>query len=439
LDQVGVNGAVLLFAVGLGVVSGLVFGVAPAWSVLRGKLPLNMQGARWGKGARRSLVPFTVVSAEVGLTILLLVSAGLLVRSLANLLAVDPGFVTRGLAQISVELPDGRYDGSDLRLSAIEEMAAELFAIPAVTAVSGTTSLPFLGFPSHISFGIEGAPEPEGGGRHTSPQLVLPGYLETMGIPILAGRTITADDRAELASVALISESMARAFWPGESPLGARILFGDTLTVVGIVGDVRHESLDAEYVPTMYVPFALEPRAGVTFIVRSELEPSALLLQLRRAIWAVDADAPVTHVSSLQSLIGGSARNERFRAVLMVVFGLCATVLAGAGVFGVTARSVAFRQREMGIRLAMGAQAHEVVKLTLGRTLTAAAVGIGLGLTGALWVSRLFAGFLFGLESWDPATYVAAAAALLCLSLLASYLPAGRAARIDPVRVLKEE
>jgi len=439
LDQVGVSGPVLLFGVSVGVASGLLFGVAPPWSVLRGKIQLCLSGDRTAAGDRKPLVPFSVVTAEIGLTVLLLVSAGLLARSLTNLLAVDPGFAAKGLAQVSVRLPDRRYEGSDPRLAVFNEMAAELAAVPGVTAVSGTTSLPFLGFPSLVSFGIEGRPEPEGGSRHTSPKMVLPGYLETMGIPLLAGRTITDDDRAELASVAVISESMARTFWPGESPLGARILFGDTLSVVGIVGDVRHESMHAEYVPTMYVPLALEPRANLTFVVRSEFDPTSLLPPLRRAIWAVDADAPVTNASSLQSLITNSVRSERFRAVLMVVFGLCAAVLAGAGVFGVTARGVAFRKREMGIRLALGAQGHELVRLALGRTLKAGAFGVVLGLVGALWVCRLLARFLFGVETWDPTTYTIAAGSLLALSLVASYLPARRAARIDPVRVLRQE
>ena len=439
LDQVAVSGPVLLFGVCVGIVSGVLFGVAPAWSVAKGKIQLCLQRVRSGEGARGSLIPFTVVTGEIGLTVLLLVTAGLLGRSLTSLLAVEPGFNTARLAQVSVRLPVGQYGGSGLRISVFNEMAAELAAIPGVTAVSATTSLPFLGFPSLVSFGIEGTPEPEGGSRHTSPKMVLPGFLETMGIPLLAGRTITDEDRAELASVAVISESMARTFWPGQSPIGERILFGDTLTVVGIAGDVRHESMDGEYVPTMYVPLALEPQSNLTFVVRSEVEPAALLPHLRRAIWTVDAEAPVTRTSLLQSLIVNSARNERFRTVLMIAFGLCATVLAGAGVFGVTARSVAFRKREMGIRLALGAQVRELVRLALGRTLTAGIVGICLGLAGALWVSHLFARFLFGVQTWDPATYVIAAVSLLFLSLLASYLPARRVAVIDPVRVLREE
>ncbi len=439
LEFVAVNGSVLLFGACVGMVSGLVFGLAPALSVWRGRIQHTLKVGRWIGSTRGPALSLGVVSSQIGLTTVLLVSAGLLARSLTGLLAVDPGFDSASLAQVSVRLPTGRYADRESRLGVFSEMAAELTAIPGVTAVSGTSSLPFLGFPSLVSFGIEGKPKPEGGSLHTSPKMVLPGFTETMGIPILAGRALTPEDGAALAAVAVVSETMARRFWPGESPLGARILFGDTLTVVGIVADVRHESMDAEYVPTMYVPLALEPRAGLTFVVRTELDPGSTLPLLRQAVRSVDADAPVTRVSSLQSLISRSARNERFRTVLMIAFGSCATLLAIAGVFGVTARNVALRMRELGIRLTMGAQRGELIRLSLGRSFVAGCIGLAVGLVGALWVSRLFARFLFGVVSWDPTTYALVAATLLGLSLLASYVPARRAARIDPVEVLRGE
>jgi predicted permease len=439
LDQVGVNGPVLLFAVCVGAASGLLFGMAPSWHFLRGKIHPSLQAGRRVEEHRRSLFPFGVISVETALTALLLVSGGLLVRSLTNLLAVDPGFQQESTAHVSMRLPRGRYTGPEQRLAVFHQMAAEISAVPGVKAVSGTSRLPFLGFPNLLSFGIEGRPDPEGGSRHTSSRSVLPGYFETLKIPILAGRTLTDADRGEMASVAVISESMARRFWPGESALGARILFGDTLTVVGIVGDVRHESMDAEFLPTLYYPLALDPGSRLIFVVRTEGDPTPLLPQLRQAVWAVDADAPVTRVASLSSLIARSARDERFRTVLMMTFGLCATLLAGAGVFGVTSRVVAHRRRELGIRMALGARGTELVRLALGTTVKPGTVGIGVGLLGAVWATRLMARFLFGVESWDPATYACAAMILLGLTLLAGYLPARRAAQVDPMRVLREE
>jgi putative ABC transport system permease protein len=439
LELVAVNGSVLLFGACAGIVSGLVFGLAPSLSVWSGRIQHTLQLSRGIGSTRGSMLSHGVLGVQIGLTTLLLVCAGLLARSFTGLLALDPGFEPASLAQVSVRLPTGGYADPQSRLAVFNEMAAHLAAIPGVTAVSGTSSLPFLGFPNLLSFGIEGKPEPEGGSRHASTKWVLPGFTETTGIPLLAGRTLTGEDRAELAAVVVVSETMARRFWPGESPLGARVLFGDTLTVVGIVGDVRHESMDAQYVPTMYVPLALGPRAGLTFVVRTELDPGSILPQLRQAVRSVEADAPVTRVSTLKSLISFSARNERFRTVLMIAFGCCATLLAIAGVFGVTARNVALRMREMGIRLAMGAQSGELIRLSLGRSLFAGCIGIAVGLVGALWVSRRFARFLFGVVSWDPTTYALAAVTLLALSLLASYVPARRAARVDPVEVLRGE
>jgi predicted permease len=413
--------------------------MAPSWHFSSGKIYPSLQAGPRIVGHRRSLFPSSIISVETALTALLLVSGGLLIRSLTNLLAVDPGFQQESTAHVSLRLPRGRYAGPEQRLAAFNQMAAEISAVPGVNAVSGTSTLPFFGFPNLVSFGIEGRADPEGGSRHTSSRSVLPGYFETMGIPMLAGRTLTDADRGELASVAVISESMARRFWPGESALGARILFGDTLTVVGIAGDLRHESMDAEYLPTLYYPLALDPGSRLSFVVRTEGDPTPLLPQLRQAVWAVDGDAPVTRVGSLDSLISRSARNERFRTVLMMTFGLCATLLAGAGVFGVTSRVVAHRRRELGIRTALGARGEGLVRLALGATLRPSTVGFALGLLGALWVIRLLARFLFGVESWDPATYVSAAVILLGLTLLAGYLPARRAAQVDPVRVLWEE
>ena len=439
LDQVGVNLSVVVFGACVGIVSGLFFGSIPALGILRGKIHNSLRRGSSGDSDRKSLVPFSIVAGELGLTAVLLVSAGLLVRSLDSLLTVDTGFHSSTLAQVTVRLPGGRYADAESRISVYTQMADELAAIPGVSAASGTSSLPFLGYPSLVSFGIEGQAEPEGGSRHLSPKSILPGYFETMGVPILEGRSIIDRDRAELGKVAVLSESMARRFWPGESPIGARILFGDTLTVVGIVGDVLHESMDAEYLPTMYVPLALDPWLSLTFVVRCEIDPTEILPQLRSAIWSVDSDTPITRVSSVESLIASSARDERFRTVLMMVFGFCAAALAGAGVFGVTARSVTFRRREMGIRMAMGAKNSELVRLALGRTCMAGLTGLGLGLVGALWISQLFDRFLFGIESWDPATYSLSAILLLGLGILASYLPARRATKIDPVEVMKAE
>jgi putative ABC transport system permease protein len=265
-----------------------------------------------------------------------------------------------------------------------------------------------------------------------------------MGIPLLAGRTINQGDLAGGTKIAVVSESMARRFWPGESSLGALLDFGDTLTVVGIVGDVRHESLDAEVLPTMYLPltssyYNSSGRSEVSFVVRTREEGERFFPQARRAVWSVDAEAPIRRVAMVPTLIAGSEKDERFRTVLLMVFGICAACLAGAGIFGITARSVSLRSREMGIRKALGAGAGSLVQSVLARSIALGFVGIGLGLTGALGAGRILAEYLFGIEPWDPLTYGVVAAGTLALSLLAAYVPARRVNRFTPMEVLRED
>jgi len=380
-----------------------------------------------------------VVAGELALTMVLLVSGVLLARSLVALMSVDTGFRGEGVAMVRVYFPGYRYADPVDRATQAERIRVSLAAVPGVLAASGTTSLPFYNAPSALSYGIEGREMPEELSPHTSLRNVLPGFFETMGIRILEGRALEPTDRLGSTPVAVISETMARRHWSQDSAIGARILFGDTLEVVGVCADVVHESLDAEPLATLYVPFLLESASSINFIVRTTGDPSTLFPALRRAVWEVDPEAPISRLATLSSLIHDSARGESFRTLLILVFAGCATLLAGAGVFGVTTRSVAQRIREMGIRKALGATPGGLVRLALSGTARTGLLGIGAGLLGALWTTRLLGRFLFGVEPWDPLTYSFVAGALLLLSLLASYLPARRAGQVPPMEVLREE
>lgn len=439
IGQVQVNPAVLSFGMGLGVLTGLLFGLAPAWALIR-RGSRESLGMGWrSRGRRDSGFHGGVISVELALTLILLVSGALLTRSLGNLMALDTGFAQDGLIMARAYLPSYRYAESAERGAQVGRMQLALASVPGVRTASGTSSLPFFNAPGSLSYGIEGRPEAEVLSPHTSLRLVLPGFFETMGIRILEGRGILDTDRAGGQPVAVISETMARRHWPDESPLGARILFGDTLEVVGVAADVLHESLDAEPLATMYLPFHREAGTSINFLVRTDMDPEALFPSIREAIWSVDGETPISRVATLPSLIRNSARDERFRAILMVVFALCAALLAGAGVFGVTSRSVAQRSKEMGIRKALGAQPAGLVKLALSGALRAGLVGVAMGLLGAFWASRLLARYLFELQPWDPPIYAAVAGALLALALAASYIPARRAGRVPPMEVLREE
>jgi len=439
MSQVQVDPLVLSFGVGLGLVTGLLFGLAPAWSLARGRFG-EILGSGWRSGSRGgSGFQKVVISLELALTLILLVSGALLARSLGALLEVDIGITQDQLVMVRTYLPSYRYADSSDRAIQVERMQQALSGVPGVLAASGTTSLPFYDGPNALSYGIEGQPEVEALSPHASLTEVLPDFFEVSGIRILEGRGIIDADGLDGPPVAVISETMARRHWPDRSPLGARILFGDTLEVVGVATDVLHESLDARPLATLYVPFLRDAGTSLNFLVRADAEPEVLFPNLRQAIWSIDPDAPISRVATLPSLIKNSARDERFRAVLMVVFAVCAALLAGAGVFGVTSRSVGQRTKEMGIRKALGARPEGLVKLALAGTVKAGVIGVVLGLLGAFWTSRLLAQFLFGIEPWDPLTYGAVAAILLALALAASYFPARRAGLVAPMDVLREE
>lgn len=439
LDQVSVNLTGLLFAVGVGILTGLLFGLVPAAEAgSPGQARILSRGSRTSS-RRGAGLQQAIIASELALTVVLLVSGILLTRSLGELLAVDTGFDREHLTMVRTILPRYRYQEPTDIATQVERMQEALAAVPGVTAASATDRLPFYDSPNLLSYGIEGWPEPEGPAPHTSSRVVLPGFFETMGIRILEGRPLLPTDRMGSTPVAVISEAMARRHWPDRSPLGARILFGDTLEIVGVASDVIHESLDAEPRATMYLPFLLRPSLRVNFLVRTAGPSDALFADLKQAVWSVDPEAPITRIDALDSLVTASARGERFRALLILAFSISAILLAAAGVFGVTARSVLQRRREMGIRRALGADSGLLLRLGLVGTLSAGAMGVAIGLVVALLSSRLLQSFLFGVQPWDPASYVVSAIGLLAMATVAAWLPARRAAQVEPMDVLREE
>jgi putative ABC transport system permease protein len=439
LDLVRVDPSVLLFGVGLGFLTGVLFGLAPVWTLTQALRRATLGGG-WRSGPRGgfSLQRF-VIATELAMTVVLLVAGALLARSLGELMSVDTGFERERVVMARVYLPSYLYGESASRAALVEQIREALSAVPGVAAASGTTSLPFYNSPNALSYGVEGMEIPAELSPHTSLTSVLPGFFDTMEIRILEGRGILDTDGIGSKPVAVISQTMARRHWPDSSALGATILFDEPREVVGVAADVVHESLDAEPLATMYVPFLWNAGTSINFVVRAEENPEALFAPLRQAVWSVASEAPISRVVTLPELVSNSARAERFRTVLMVVFAVCATLLAGAGVFSVTSRSVAQRAKELGIRKALGAEPGGLVLLALTGTLQVGLVGVGLGLLGAFWTSRFLGQFLFGIKTWDLVTYLVMAAALLGLSVLASYLPARQAGRISPMEVLRED
>jgi putative ABC transport system permease protein len=437
--KVGVNPIVLLFALGGGVVAALFFGMAPSVNLLHGP---GHHILRTGHSVgRRGQLGFqrTLVTLQIALTVVLLSSGTLLGRSLGNLFAVETGFDVEDLSMVRVNMPRYLYSDADDQQNRMLQVRETLAALPGVQAVSGTNSLPFHGFPNLMSFGIEGRPEPENGSRHASHRTVLPGFFETMGIPILEGRPLSDTDRPGTPVAAVVSRSMAETYWPNESPLGSRILFGDTLTVVGVAADVLHESPSAVPLPTLYVSFLQEPSSAISFVVRTDGDAEPLLPAFHEAVWAVDDGIPAPTVATLSSLRRESTRDERFRTMLLLVFATSATLLSVAGVFGITARAVVRRSRELAVRKALGAEVPSLVRVAVGGTASAGLVGIAIGVAGTLAVGRLMTGFLFGVSSWDPITLGSVSVGFLVLCLAASFIPARRAGAVAPMEILREE
>jgi putative ABC transport system permease protein len=440
IHQLGINLRCLAFAAGLGTLSGFVFGSIPSLRFANESTTFSA-GTAAGRTqmGRTSRFHAAVIAAEIALAVVLLVTGGLLTRSLFKLLAVDPGIDVENLATAHISLPDDRYDTEVLQMQFLEDVVARLRQIPGATAVTAANGLPFPGRTGGWGVWLGDQPTTE---DMVSAKLfhVAAGYHEAMGIPLLAGRTINHGDGPDSQKVAVVSESLARTLWPGRSPLDARLHYPwGTVAVVGVVADVKREDLGRNQELTFYVPFSQHATSSLAFAVRTSSNPLRAIQLIRNAIWAIDGEIAITQEGTMESLIARSASNERFRTLLIGVFGISATLLAAVGIFGVTARMVGQRTRELAIRMAVGARESDLTKMVIGQNLTAGFFGTVFGLIGALWISRFIERFLFDIETTDPLTYGATCALVLALSVTASYFPARRSIRIDPTDVLRAE
>lgn len=437
MELVRVDLAVLAFAACLGTLSGVLFGVAPALLAARAAVGTTLRsGGRTGSQRKAGLGRW-VLAGEIGLTVVLLVGSGLLVRSLSHLLDTGPGFQPEGVARIAVDLPANRYGRDEELNTLMREVLVEMQSVPGATDVSAANALPFPGGPS--GWGVRLHPEDS---TYLMPvgYHVAPGHLAFLGIPVLDGRGILDSDDADAPRVAVVSESLAKALWGDRSPVGQEMFYPmGTVTVVGVAGDVRQTALQDTPPLTFYVPFAQHARWKLNFAVRTEAPGSVVLPAMRAALWRVDNGLAITGSGYLTDAISESAAAERYRAFLMTVFAVLATALAAVGIMGVTARHVAHRTREMGIRKALGAEDRSLVGSIVRDATATGIMGVGAGLLGALWMRPVLAAFLVGVKGFDPPTYAGAAALFLGVTVLAGYLPARRLLRMDPVRVLKEE
>jgi putative ABC transport system permease protein len=448
LHEIRLDLQVVLFTALVSAAAGVLCGLLPALQAGRPDLAelLREAGPGASPGRGRARLRAALVVSQVALALVLLAGAGLLMRTALGLERSDPGFRTPNLLTMVLSLPEGKYPRPADRIGVIRRLLDAVQSLPGVTSASAGSHLPFAPGGTTFSFVVEGRlagpgePHPLANVR-----AVTPGHLRTLGIPLLRGRDFTDGDGEESPAV-IVDARLARRFWADGEPLGRRISFDEEdhewLRVVGVAGNVNDDTTDSDPRPTIYLPYSQgEPgwAPGRMFVVlRAAADPRALIPSARRAVASVDPEQPVSALRTMEEYVDDALAQPRFRAALVGVFALVALALAAVGLYGVIAYSVAQRRQEIGVRLALGARPIDVVRLVVGQGVRMALAGVGLGVAGALALTRLLSGLLFAVTPSDPLSFSAACAVLLCVALAAAYLPARRAAQVDPAIVLRE-
>jgi len=454
-DAVAINGRALLFALAVAIVSALVIGLLPAIGAARASLvePLREGSGGSGAGVRQQQIRNVLVAGEIALALMLVIAAGLLVRSFWQLSHVDPGFTTRGLVAIDLSPPGKRYVEPAQAGAFYTRVLEAVQATPGVERAALTNHMPLNGAALTTSVAIPGRTADPAHDPQVLFRTLSPEYLGTLGIPLRRGRNFTASDLTSGTAV-MVNETFARTFWPDGDAVGKSVTlrksaqgfadYGEPLPglVVGVIGDVHHFGVGTPPFAEIYVPYTRNPWSHMVVVARAHTDPRALIPALRRAILSVDSATVVTGgtmggFAVIDDLRDGGVSGQRFNMLLLGGFALCAMLLSAIGIYGVMAYSVAQRTREMGIRLALGARGPQVVRLVLASAGRLIAAGVAIGLAGAFAVTRLLASLLFGVSATDGQTFVLATSILAAVALLACYLPARRASRVDPVVALR--
>jgi len=444
LHAVHVDRTALLFAALASAATGILSGLVPALQLSRSDPNSWLKdGERGGSGSGGARTRQVLVVAEMAISLVLLASAGLLVRSLVALQRVNPGFVSERAVAMQLLLPQARYTNADAMRSFYRRLRDEARTMPGVSSSAVATTMPLSGSDIGVGFTIEGRPADPGARTSAAYWAISPDYFSTMGIPVMKGRTFTDRDRDRALDVVIINEAFAAKYWPGEDPLGRRITIGYNNTgpreVVGIVGDVKQGTLADPARPQMYAPFEQTPWPFVVAVVRTTAAPESAAASLRAMLARIDPLQGVGEIRTLEEYVARASATPRFTAVLVGGFAAFALLLAGFGLFSVMAYSVAQRRREIGIRMALGAQPSDVRAMVVRQAIGMAAVGLAIGLAGALGSTRVLESLLFTVRPHDPATFAVVSAVLVGVMLLAAYLPAVRATRVDPLIALRTE
>jgi putative ABC transport system permease protein len=451
LAEIGVNRTVFLFTLAVSVATGLVFGVAPALQV--SKMDLNeglKESSRGGTDSpRRHRMRALLVVSEVALSLVLLVGAGLMIRSFSRLLAVDSGFKADHVLTAFVSLPLSKYPKREEQTAFFDRLLERLRNVPGVSAAGIVTDIPLYGG-SSTGFDVDGRPEAAPGTRPmTDYRLINSDYFSAMGMKLVKGRAFSRYDTEDAPGVVIINETMVARFFAGEDPIGRRLdLSGnpkDVREIVGVVGDVRNYGVDAEVKPEVYVPF-LQSAPGylssvvsaLTIVVRSSIEPTALAAALREQVQALDKDQPVSEIRTMEWYLADSMAQRRFNMLLLGAFAVLALVLAAVGIYGVIAYTVTQRTHEMGIRIALGARGGDILRLVFANAMVTTLIGIAIGLAAAFVLTRLLQSLLYQVTATDPFVFATIPILLLVVAVIATYIPARRAMKVDPITALRE-
>ncbi len=445
LAEISLDGRVLTFTLLLSLGSSLVFGLAPALSA--SKINLNealKDASKACAGGHQSNLRRAFVIAEIALSLALLIGAGLMIKSFVRLGRVELGFNPENVLTMRVALPSNRYAEPPRQVAFYQQVVERVRALPGAQSASLSSDPPVSGSTGlwQNTFHIEGKPLPPPGERHSaSLRWITPDYFKTMGIQLRRGRALTEADVEGLARVAVIDEAMARRFFPDEDPVGKRIViyWRDRIPreIVGVVGNVRQTSLDTDAGPHMYIPYYQTPLNYATLFVRASVDPLKLASEVKSEVLAVDRDQPVYAVRTMEEIIDNSVAERRFQMLLLGLFAVVALALAGVGIYGVISYVVTERTREIGIRVALGAQRLDVLRLIIGQGIKLTSIGIAIGLLASFALTRLMKNLLYDVTATDPAIFLLIPAILACVALLACYIPARRAMKVEPMVALR--
>ncbi|HEY0321337.1 MAG TPA: ABC transporter permease [Pyrinomonadaceae bacterium] len=444
--ETGIDRRVLFFTLGVSCLTGVIFGLAPA--LVTSKPDLNETLKDTGRSAtesfRRNRLRSLLVISEVAFAVVLLVGAGLMIRTLARLRAVDPGFNSHNVLTFSLSPSETKYETRTQLAQLYQQIAGRIEKLPGVKSAAAVSTLPISGRSSTTALAFEGGSEPVGAAPEVGYLLVGPNYFGTMEIPLMKGRDFNGSDVEGATEVIIINEAMARRFWPNEDAIGKRIKLGPNpkspwATIVGVVGNVRHEGLDTNERPEVYENYFQHSDSSMTMVVRTLDNPQRILPAVRTQVKEADADLPVYNVRVMDQVVLESVLIRRLSMLLLEIFAGLAIVLAAIGLYGVMAYSVTRRTHEIGIRMALGAQAPDVLRMIIGQGMTLALIGVAIGLGAAFVLTSLMSSLLYGVSATDPVTFILVSLLLATVAFVACFIPARRATRVDPLTALRYE